>query len=180
MGRHVVLLRAVNVGGHNKVPMAALRQALDAAGCTEVKTLLASGNVVFSGADGRLAAAELVHQVISRTFGLEIDCLGLGEAELRLSVSENSLWDPSYDGSRMLTMFCDQEPEVVDVPRKELPRLNGDTLVVGTAGELHVVHQWCEDGISNTPAMQEFVRFPKGSVFTGRNRNTLVKLLDLI
>lgn len=44
---YVALLRGINVGGHKKVPMADLRKALEQAGFKNVRTLLASGNVVF-------------------------------------------------------------------------------------------------------------------------------------
>lgn len=50
-----VLLRAVNVGGHNRVPMAELRQLLADLGCTDVATYLQSGNAVVC-ADASLAS----------------------------------------------------------------------------------------------------------------------------
>ena len=43
----VALLRAINLGARNKVPMAELRAAFEAAGCTDVQTYIQSGNVVF-------------------------------------------------------------------------------------------------------------------------------------
>ncbi|HYG83938.1 MAG TPA: DUF1697 domain-containing protein [Verrucomicrobiae bacterium] len=45
---YIALLRGINVGGKNKVPMAALRQYLEELGYQNVKTLIASGNVVFT------------------------------------------------------------------------------------------------------------------------------------
>jgi uncharacterized protein (DUF1697 family) len=54
--RRVALLRAVNVGGRGVVAMADLRAAFERAGCTSVKTVLASGNVIFESTPG--AAAE--------------------------------------------------------------------------------------------------------------------------
>ncbi len=50
-----VLLRAINVGGHNRVPMAALSDMLTDLGCTDVRTYLQSGNAAFR-ADGATAA----------------------------------------------------------------------------------------------------------------------------
>lgn len=49
MTTHVALLRGINVGGHNKVPMAELRALLEEQGFSEPHTLLQSGNVVFQG-----------------------------------------------------------------------------------------------------------------------------------
>ena len=48
MTRYLVLLRGVNVGGRNKVPMAALRELLETLGHTKVSTYIASGNVILS------------------------------------------------------------------------------------------------------------------------------------
>src|SRR5688572_21397703 len=48
MPRYAAFLRGINVGGNKKVPMAALRKALEKAGFRDTKTLLASGNVVFT------------------------------------------------------------------------------------------------------------------------------------
>ena len=48
--RYVALLRGINVGGKNKLPMVELRDAFTAAGCTGVRTYIQSGNVVFEAA----------------------------------------------------------------------------------------------------------------------------------
>jgi uncharacterized protein (DUF1697 family) len=48
MKRWVALLRAVNLGGRNKVPMAELRRVLEDAGCDSVLTYIQSGNAVFA------------------------------------------------------------------------------------------------------------------------------------
>ena len=45
--RYVALLRGINVGGRNKVPMAELREAFERAGHTDVSTYIQSGNVLF-------------------------------------------------------------------------------------------------------------------------------------
>jgi uncharacterized protein (DUF1697 family) len=50
MTRYVALLRGINVGGRNKVPMPALRATCESLGCTDVTTYIQSGNVVLSSA----------------------------------------------------------------------------------------------------------------------------------
>lgn len=65
MGRwYVALLRGINVGGNNLVPMAGLREAFAELGATDIATYIQSGNVLFDGGDddggswaGRLEAA---------------------------------------------------------------------------------------------------------------------------
>jgi len=47
MSTYVAFLRGINVGGHRRIKMAELRQAFESSGFQKVKTLLATGNVVF-------------------------------------------------------------------------------------------------------------------------------------
>ena len=71
MRTHVALLRGINVGGNNKVPMAGLRELMTSLGYTDVATYIQSGNVVFTapGADSGKLAAELDEKITER-FGV--------------------------------------------------------------------------------------------------------------
>ena len=73
MKRYIALLRGVNVGGKNKISMAELKQGFEALGFTEVRTHLNSGNVVFSGGEGELAAR--IQEMIRERFGLDVPVL---------------------------------------------------------------------------------------------------------
>jgi uncharacterized protein (DUF1697 family) len=67
----VALLRGINVGGRNKVPMAGLRSVLEENGCSDVSTYIQSGNVVFTkkASDGRRLARRL-ERAIEDAFGV--------------------------------------------------------------------------------------------------------------
>lgn len=69
----VAFLRGVNVGGNKKVPMADLKRAFEKNGYTNVKTLLASGNVVFNAPQTKPAqlVKELEH-LIKQKFGFDV------------------------------------------------------------------------------------------------------------
>src|SRR5258708_12046016 len=70
---HVALLRGINVGGHNKVPMAELRQVVASLGHADVATYIQSGNVVFStGETDTAALAEALEQAIAAPFGARV------------------------------------------------------------------------------------------------------------
>lgn len=73
MKRYIALLRGVNVGGKNKISMVELKQGFEALGFTEVRTHLNSGNVVFSGGEGELAAR--IQEMIRERFGLDVPVL---------------------------------------------------------------------------------------------------------
>ena len=69
----VILLRGINVGGHNKVPMAELKEALAAAGFDDVVTYIQSGNVLADVGDRNEAAVVAdVESVMQDHFGLNI------------------------------------------------------------------------------------------------------------
>ena len=73
MASHVALLRGINVGGRNKVPMTDLREVVTSLGHTGVTTYIQSGNVLFSAADpdtAKLAAA--LESAIGERFGIWI------------------------------------------------------------------------------------------------------------
>ena len=83
MTRWVALLRGVNVGGHRRVPMADLRAGLTAAGLTDVRTHLASGNAVVSGGpDGEAELAALVRDVVRSACDVDTDVVVRTAAEM--------------------------------------------------------------------------------------------------
>ena len=112
MTTFVALLRAVNVSGQNRVPMAELRASMAAAGYGDVQTYLQSGNIVFDAAAdpdadagaGRQAAAaqELataVHRLIERKFGCDVRVLVLTAAELGRVAVANPFLGAAGSGS---------------------------------------------------------------------------------
>ena len=73
MRTYVVLLRGINVGGKNRVPMAELRACLEARGLSDVRTLIASGNVVVRSTKGAAAIGELVERALPECFALDTE-----------------------------------------------------------------------------------------------------------
>jgi uncharacterized protein (DUF1697 family) len=69
--RYVVLLRGINVGGRNRVPMAGLRRCLQEIGCTEVATLIASGNAVVRSSLSAAGLATAIEQALPERFSLD-------------------------------------------------------------------------------------------------------------
>ena len=89
MTRYLVLLRGINVGGRNKVPMAALRELLESHGHTKVSTYIASGNVILSSDRTAAAIKRELEEALPKTFKLDselIAVLVLTLAQLRAVV----------------------------------------------------------------------------------------------
>jgi uncharacterized protein (DUF1697 family) len=91
MTRYLVLLRGINVGGRNKVPMAALRELLESHGHTKVSTYIASGNVVLSSDQSAAAIKRELEEALPKTFKLDselVAALVLTRAQLRAIVRD--------------------------------------------------------------------------------------------
>ncbi len=89
MTRYLVLLRGVNVGGRNKVPMAALRELVESHGHTKVSTYIASGNVILSSERSAAAIRRELEAALPKAFKLDsasISVLVLTLAQLRAVV----------------------------------------------------------------------------------------------
>ena len=89
MTRYLVLLRGINVGGRNKVPMAALRELLESHGHTKVSTYIASGNVILSSDRTAAAIKRELEEALPKAFKLDselIAVLVLTRAQLRAVV----------------------------------------------------------------------------------------------
>ncbi|HEY8408808.1 MAG TPA: DUF1697 domain-containing protein [Gaiellaceae bacterium] len=81
MATWVALLRAVNLGSRNKVPMAQLRRAMEDAGYDDVRTVIASGNVVFSR--GAKPSSRALESLIADAFGVRTTVIIRSAAQIR-------------------------------------------------------------------------------------------------
>lgn len=85
MTRYLVLLRGINVGGKNKVPMAALRELLEGLGYSDVATYIASGNAILSSDRPPAEIKREIEEALPKAFRLDselISVLVLSRAQL--------------------------------------------------------------------------------------------------
>lgn len=86
MNTYVVLLRGINVGGKNKVPMADLKKCLEDLGCSNVLTYIASGNVILTSRKSADRLRAQIEAVLPKSFKLDselIKVLVLRQAQLQ-------------------------------------------------------------------------------------------------
>ena len=110
--RYVALLRAVNVGGR-KVTMKELREAVEAEGYTNVRTLVASGNLVFETkktADTKLESA--LEAIIEKTFGLFSEVMVRSPAEWSAILKANPFPKKAKeDPAHLVCLVCKEKPD---------------------------------------------------------------------
>ena len=106
MGRFVVLLRGVNVGKGNRVPMAEFRALLTALGHGEVQTLLNSGNAVFSSRAREPARlAEGIAAAVQQAFGVTTPVIVKSAVQFDTIVREAPFAVPEAEHPRCLVAF---------------------------------------------------------------------------
>jgi uncharacterized protein (DUF1697 family) len=106
MTRYLVLLRGINVGGRNKVAMAALRELLESHGHTEISTYIASGNVILRSDRSATMIKRELEEALPRAFKLDselIAVLVLTLAQLQAVVRKR----PKGFGDKPDTYNCD-------------------------------------------------------------------------
>jgi uncharacterized protein (DUF1697 family) len=86
--RYVALLRGINVGGRNPVPMAELRRAVEAAGYTDVSTYIQSGNVLLTSDEPRATVESTLERELERRCGIPLVVVVRSHAQLRAVVEQ--------------------------------------------------------------------------------------------
>ena len=171
---YVALLRGVNVGGNNKLPMAQLRGALTHAGMQRVDTYIQSGNVVLGSPLGSPAAvAAEVHRCIQVTFGFDIAVVVRGAEDFLALRARGSHW-PNLEPAKALVLFY---PDVVD--DEALNAIDASAFLPETwHAEGRELHLYLPDGIATSKLVVAIGRKLAGG--TGRNWNTITKLAAMV
>jgi uncharacterized protein (DUF1697 family) len=176
---HVALLRGINVGGKNKLPMKDLAAMFEEVGCEDVRTYIQSGNVVFR-ASKQVAerVPERVSAAIKERFGHRVPLVLRTAEELRAVSKENPfLAKAKKDGdtSALHVMFLDEEPPKTRVEGLDPERSPGDTYEVhGREIYLH-----CPHGLARTKLTNDYFDRALKATSTVRNWNTVLRLLAM-
>lgn len=176
MTAFVALLRGINVGKGNRVPMADLRAMLTELGYSEVATLLNSGNAVFSAKSAPSAAcAKRIAAAINSRFGLDISVIVKSAMEFAAVVQGNAYANTAPDHSRLFAVFA-QEAEA-------LSALTAIASLVVPPEEFsigpHAAYLHCASGILESKAGAAFLG-KVGRQVTTRNWATTLKLQVLL
>lgn len=170
--RYIALLRGVNVGRAKRVAMADLRKLIGDLGYTEVRSVLNSGNVVFSGpARPQDEVAVAIEEALVLKLGVAARALVLDRAELAAIVAANPLLGVASDHARLLIFIL-----AGGHPRQAIETLCRQDWHPGAValGE-RAVYVWCPDGILDSAAAQTLGK-QLGDATTSRNWATLSKL----
>jgi uncharacterized protein (DUF1697 family) len=166
MTAYIALLRAVNVGGTGKLPMADLKRIGEEAGFAAVRTYIASGNLLFDSDHDEAAVKAALEARLEAYAGKRVGILVRTAAEMAAVAAANPF--PDAAPNRVVAIFLDAAP-----PADALDRVSGrqgEELRIGKR-EIYVHYG---DGMAHSK-----LRIPAAREGTARNMNTVAKLAAL-
>lgn len=174
--RRVALLRGINVGTAKRIAMADLRRLFEDLGYGDVRTLLNSGNVVFTVVKKRAADDdERIEKAIADRLGVTTRVTVLLGKEVAEAVEEDPLVAIADNPSRLLLMAFRDPKSVAQLKPLLKERWTPEALALGKS----VAYFWCPNGITGSGLMAAANRVI-GDEGTARNLATMTKLLALV
>lgn len=178
--RYALLLRGVNVGTKNSLPMADLRAMLAALGCTSVETYVQSGNAVFATT---LSAAELtrgIEAALARKMGRPIPTTLRTLAQVRAIVEGNPFVrltrEIEHQPKYLCVTFLSQAPTRAELAPLHARDWTPDRFeVVGQE-----IYSWHPNGQGKSALALALTKLPFEGTLTTRNWNTVTNLLRML
>jgi uncharacterized protein (DUF1697 family) len=173
---YVALLRAVNVGRHNRVAMADLRDALADAGIPAAVTHIQSGNVVFSSpARTSKAAGAEVEKILRAANGLDVDVMARSASELKKILGANPFKKPGIDMKSLHVGFLKARPTAAAARALADLTFGSDEHALGGT-ELYLRYP---NGVGRTKMTPSRLERALGTPATVRNWAVVTKLREL-
>ena len=174
MSKYIALLRGINVGGHNKVPMAELRALLTKLGLENVKTYIQTGNIFFQSLieDNKTLEAKIKTSILDH-FGFEVSVLVRTRDQI-LNVFDNCPFPEEKKVNSYFAMLSHIPNRDLVKEAKEKTYKNEEYDIINDA-----IYFYCANGYGKAKfSLNYFERKLKVSA-TARNYKTMVKLIEL-
>ncbi|MFK7809962.1 MAG: DUF1697 domain-containing protein [Saprospiraceae bacterium] len=179
MPKYLALLRAINVGGNNKIKMAELKAMFESEGHKSVSTYIQSGNVIFKSRKKNIEKLEQdISKAIYKTFGHDIAVILRTYVELN-DIATKHPFDSEDEARHKLlyTFFLKEEPteELVNKLKEKIKEWPEQFEVIGKQAYLFAVN-----GYGSTKLSGSFVERQLKIKMTARNRKSVNTLLELM
>lgn len=167
MTAYVALLRAVNVSGTGKLPMADLKRLGEECGFGNVRTFIASGNLLFTSDDSEKTVQACVAAKVADFFGRDVPVFVRSASEMVDLAARNPFTDDK--GSRVMAHVIDEPPDqsMLDDARN----VAGERLALGP----RAIYVSYGEGIGSTK-----LKLPAVAAGTARNMNSVARIAALL
>jgi uncharacterized protein (DUF1697 family) len=173
MGIHVALLRAVNLGAHNKVGMKDLCALLTELGFVEPRSLLQSGNLIFGSPSKPAALEHQLEAAAKKRLGLDTEFFVRSAKEWQAIIAGNPFAQAARDDpSHLVVMVCKQAPPAAAAAALR-SAIKGREIFEVQGRHAYFVYP---DGIGTSKLTSSVIERHLGTRVTGRNWNTVMKL----
>jgi uncharacterized protein (DUF1697 family) len=168
----VALIRGINVGRAKRVAMADLRALVEKLGYGDVRTLLNSGNIVFSAprANPEKVAAR-IETAMASDLGVAARIIVLTAGEIDEIVTRNPLMNIADNPSRLLIAVLNTPDDRKKLDALKEQNWGAESFALGT----RVAYLWCPNMIIGSPLVESVGRTVRDGV-TMRNWATMLKL----
>jgi uncharacterized protein (DUF1697 family) len=166
MARYAALLRAVNVGGTGKLPMADLKRLAEEAGFEAVSTYIASGNLIFRSDKSESVVRRALEEKLEAYAGKRVAIHVRTAEELAALAKRNPF--ARCPPNRVVAMLIEDAP-----PADALERVRGRKEEEIALGEREIFIHYGEGQADSK------LRIPAAADGTARNMNTIAKLAEL-
>lgn len=173
----IALLRGINVGGHNKVPMAELREVCEALGWEDLQTYIQSGNVVFKSDGGAAALERDLEKAIEDRLGLDIPVIVRTSAEWTRYLESNPFPGASEEDARFVHLVLSKQPPAPGCAEALEKRGEAGERAAIAGGALWIHYAGGAGRSKLTPALLDSL---VGSPITGRNWRTVLKIAEML
>jgi len=173
---HIALLRGINVGGKNMLPMKDLARLFTDAGAKDVRTYIQSGNVVFEAAADPRTIANKVAAAIEKRYGFRSPVIVRSAEEWRNAIRANPFEPKVPDKKSLHVYFLAEAPEARAIARLDPARSAPDAFhVVNREIYLHL-----PNGMARTKLTNAYFDSKLNTISTARNWATVLKLAEMM
>jgi uncharacterized protein (DUF1697 family) len=170
----IAFFRGINVGGNNPLPMQTLPALLAKCGCTDAKTYIQSGNVVFRSSANPAKLERAIAQAVHAKHGHQPRVVILSAKELARAVARNPYPQADAEPKSLHLFFLAGKPQKAGLAKLESLRANGEELVLD--GNVFYLHAPAGVGKSKLAVS---VDRALGVETTARNWRTCQKVLEM-
>jgi uncharacterized protein (DUF1697 family) len=177
MPTFVTVLRAINIGAHNRIKMADLRAMLEKIGLEDAQTLLVSGNAVFrSPAASSAKLEQLLEQASTKHLGVTTDYFVRSAKEWQAIIDANPFPKEAKGDPGHLLMMCLRDAPSAAAVTALQAAIKGRELVRAHGRHAYFVYP---DGVGASKLSITMIEKALGTRGTARNWNTVLKLAEL-
>lgn len=171
----IALLRGINVGGGNKLPMASLRAILDGLGATDVQTYIQSGNAVFRHEETDAAkVGDMIGSGIHQRHGFRPRVLAITAAQMARTAEANPLPNAEAEPKTLHLYFLSEPSKAPDIDAIRALASGSETFKLRDS----VFYLHAPDGIGRSKLAQQVERL-LGVEATARNWRTVWNVLAM-